>query len=1138
MSIPHFLTNMRKVMLMTALASLPVVASAGMAYDDPKDWALWETHRESVQHPCTLIKPEDLARAKANMAAHEWARAYAARIRKNADAFVAMLTPDYLADMAEVTTPGCTGPCPECRAQGKRWHPNGQWGWSFRRPNELKCRVCNTVFPNDKHPESVVIPCTWDPNQVFTFYGGDTFKCFSYRYARPTFTGIIRAKKFGFLSGQLETLALAYALHDDPAYARAARDILLRIAEVFPKYVVRAGYGYGEFSNCDPHTASERINNLPNDELVYPPNKPDRRIHTGYWSASRTGSSGMDGGWLTRVTVGYDLTCEALEGDTPVYSEEQRLHIERNVLLEGSYLAACDESINNKSVGNRAGAAMVGLCVGHPGLVRFGLDGFVRTVEDWFLPDGGTSESAAYAMMTMGGIRPFGLAFRDYSEPEGYKGPDGKRLEHFNSCRDTRYGTCWQGLLWTLQGNLRHPPIADSYQTTGVSAPYAELIALAYPTDEHVAYLGEVAGGQPAGRAAKEAIFYRNIDSAQPGEGASFELPDIVFPYLSQGYLRLGEDGRSGAVVLNASDWGGHHHYDSLDLYMWKDGHELLSDLGYLWDHPDKKKTYRTGAHNLVMMDGAEQTRKGRGGSFHLYAVTPSVKVMEASSTAYPEATEYRRTCIQVDHAEHGSYLVDIFRAAGGKKREYVFHGPGNDYDVQGLELAPPSGQQASVRFGIRFHLGHLAEIHLKDLVLQEIDVDGKLGDDLVQTPLDTTLGGKKRAAGGWGCYIGNGTAVAAPTPDEPGTTRFAATKAQANGVVNVAFLVGETDGYQGTAAFTGRPGQRYRLSFSIKGTARKVGVQTIHWQGKATDPRNRRYGHIMLKNTPVLATGEQWASHEAVFSLPSVSPDVENELQAVPNGPWSIRWALKDGYTFTSYFAGTGGDERVRIGAGWGQRNHRNTDRGAILPYIFRERSGEGGSDAFATVFEGAKKGKGLVTGVKLLQVSSATECGAVAILVSTRLGSDLVISQTGNENLRVEHDGQTASTDGRAVVASWEGDKQSVGALVEGTELQVPLFSLSTKTAAFSGTILGVGAEDGASWFNVTPALPEHCGISGSALLVTGDDGIERAYPIRRVESTQEGTRLFTEYANKGFPALPASTWRVSTIVFFSTR
>ncbi|NLF19059.1 MAG: hypothetical protein GX595_17660, partial [Lentisphaerae bacterium] len=663
--------------LMGSLTGL-LAATPGMPYDDPKDWSAWERYRAQVRHPATLFKADDLDRARANIARHAWAAAWAAEQERAAAQIIPMLTPAYLEDMAEITTPGCTGPCPGCRDKGLRWHPNGMWTWSARNPNQLTCTACKTAFPNDAYPESVEVRSTWDPRQVFRFYGGETFVCFGYKQARPTFTGIIRRYKLGHLTGQLRTLAMAYTVTGNPDCANAARLILLRLAEVLPFYLVRAGYGYGEFADCDPHVASERINDLPTDELVYPPNRPDRKIHTGYWSASRIGSSGMDGSWVTTVTQAYDLTCMAERDGVPIYSEAERLRIERDVLLEGSYLGACDTSINNKSVGNRAGAAMVGLCVGHPGLVRFGIDGFMKTVDDWFLPDGGTSESAAYAMMTMGGIRPFGEALRDYTEPEGYLGPDGRRLVHFNACRDTRYGTCWQGLLWTLQGNLRHPPLADSYCTTGVSAEYAELIALAYPTEAHRAYLAEVGGEAPAGNAARLATFYRDPDLTAPA--TPFSLPDVVFPFLAQGFLRLGGNGRDGLVVLDASNWGGHHHLDSLNLYLWKDGHELLTDLGYLWDHPDKRMTTRTAAHNLVILGGKEQASRDRGGSVHLFGTTPRVKYMEASSLAYPEAAVYRRTCVQIDHGDGAAYVVDIFRAARGEeRRDCLFHGPNQD---------------------------------------------------------------------------------------------------------------------------------------------------------------------------------------------------------------------------------------------------------------------------------------------------------------------------------------------------------------------------------------------------------------------------------------------------------------------------
>ncbi|OQC22790.1 MAG: Heparinase II/III-like protein [Verrucomicrobia bacterium ADurb.Bin063] len=164
----------------------------------------------------------------------------------------------------------------------------------------------------------------------------------------------------------------------------------------------------------------------------------------------------------------------------------------------------------------------------------------------------------------------------------------------------------------------------------------------------------------------------------------------MVFPFLSQGLLRLGESGRDGLALLDASNWGGHHHRDSLNLYLWKDGHELLSDLGYLWDHPDKNMTVRTLAHNLVLIDGQDQKTTGRGGAFAFFALSPRLKAMRASSTAYDAATVYERTVVQVDHGDLGAYWLDLFRAQGGERRDYLFHGPSHNYVLEGAVCPPP----------------------------------------------------------------------------------------------------------------------------------------------------------------------------------------------------------------------------------------------------------------------------------------------------------------------------------------------------------------------------------------------------------------------------------------------------------------
>ena len=916
-----------------------------------RDWSAWETYRDRVVHPAGTIKAVDLDRARENIHRHDWAKRCADGLQKSADAIVDQVSPAWLKTLIEPTTPGGMGPCPACRAKGLPWHPNGQWSWSPEDPNSLRCIICETVFPTDEHPEDIAIQCTWGKGQTFTFVGGDTFKCFGYLQARPSLSGITRNMKVGHATSQLQSLATAYALTDDTRYAHAAKAILLRFSEVFPEYLVRAGYGYGEYAGMDPHVAAKHILDLPEDELVYPPNKPDRKIFTGYWSASRIGSSGMDGGWVVRVSDAYSLTCTAQDNGRSVYTPDERTQIERDVLLEGTYLAACDTLINNKSVGNLAGAAVAGLCVGHPGLVHFGLDGFVKAVNDWFLPDGGTSESPAYAMMTMGGIRPFALALRDYSDPDGFTGVDGARFDGFDACRDTLYGDCWQGLIWTLQGDLNFWPSADSYRHTTIGVPFADLIALGYPTDSHVALLKEIIDTSPSEPGGQVALLYREPDLVSR-ETPPFELSDVIFPYLSHGHLRTGKGGRESLVTLNASAFGSHHHIDGLNLYYWKDGHELLSDLGYLWDHQDKYQTARTAAHNLVMIDGKDQTARGRKGSVELFSVTPTVKMMEASSDAYGPDTAYRRTVVQIDHGPAGSYLLDVFRAAGGQTADYVFHGPHDDLKVNGVDLEPSQ----PVSFG---------------------------------------------------------------------------------------------------------------------------------------------------ENGPELAGLRKGSGQD----------------------PWSIAWTFDDGYTFEVFAPGTA-SESIYTGDGWGQRDHRNSDVGATLPYVIRRLEGEDRPRAFVTAYVGGPEGQSLVKAVSAIPLPAGTPDCAVAVAVQTSLGTDIVVSTLAPGPLTLQTDIGDVSTDGRlaALLATDRGP--ATACLVGGMYLSAPGVDLAAPAALLSGRILSRGSDRGRSWFDIDAGVPDLEPLVGQTLFAIAD-GTRHGYQIRGVEPVDSGCRVFTKVDSQGFEARTADRW-----------
>ena len=132
-----------------------------------------------------------------------------------------------------------------------------------------------------------------------------------------------------------------------------------------------------------------------------------------------------------------------------------------------------------------------------------------------------------------------------------------------------------------------------------------------------------------------------------------------------------------------------------------------------------KPMTTRTFAHNTVMVDGAEQVTKGRGGKFTLFAADGAIKVMEAESQAYPQASLYRRTVAQVEHEPGRQYVLDIFRVQGGQKHQLVFHGPTNAYElaapaleaigkVEGLDLEKVRASSAEESWQAAWTLGEM----------------------------------------------------------------------------------------------------------------------------------------------------------------------------------------------------------------------------------------------------------------------------------------------------------------------------------------------------------------------------------------------------------------------------------------------
>ena len=622
---------------------------------------------DPARPPETLFKPQDLEVARANIERHVWARRFLDDILASV-AVIRDVAGDDLSQWIPRETPNSElfTMCPACEAAPV----HGHYSWVPQNPDQLTCTTCSTVYPNSDYPEEVVFRTGFGGGQEITYYTGKHWDLIGFPFV-SSWTANIRARKCEYMARTARQCALAYVLTQEIGHAEKARDILLRFAEVYPGYMVHSGYG--EFSDAPAEVAARNILDLPKPELVVPPNRPDRKLHVGYWMAGRATGVGMEGTFVSDVTIAYDLTRGARAAGRPVYTPETRRKIERDLLLESTILLLADPNFNNKSATNRSAAGLVGLCLDNPDLVRFGLDGFNHFVYNWFLEDGMSSESPGYGFMTLNGIRHFGDAAHGYSFPRDSGLPEAGPQE-LDIYGDSRYRAVLEGYVVSPMPDLGYGVIADDVTACRMSVEIADMIAARYGNANHVALLAELCDFDLENHGGEYALFHRNPDlRADPS--TPLILADRFFPSLRIGLLRTGEHGRASTALLSASDWGVHHHEDSLNLVYRKDGREVLTDLGYLWDRPDKHNTVRTIAHNTVVVDEQDQKRDGRGGSLHLFDSTGPVKVAEVSSGAYDVDT-YRRLCAVVDHGGAGSYLIDCFRVTGGRVHDYLFHGP------------------------------------------------------------------------------------------------------------------------------------------------------------------------------------------------------------------------------------------------------------------------------------------------------------------------------------------------------------------------------------------------------------------------------------------------------------------------------
>jgi hypothetical protein len=293
-----------------------------------------------------------------------------------------------------------------------------------------------------------------------------------------------------------------------------------------------------------------------------------------------------------------------------------------------------------------------------------------------FHPDGVCTESPSYSSMHLSLMRNIPEILRGYSDPPSYEPEEGERIENLRPFHQiARYRLALESMVRMMAPGRRYPVIGDTHHRAGLAAIWAEILADRYGP-QYAALLEEIQGKRLDEAGSEYALWYRDPDLKADSD-RNLPLHTEWFPGWHVAALRGGQPEGDAVFYLNGYARHGHRHYDTLGIIYYAHGVEMASDRGYIWDDPRNSWTASTLAHNIVVVDGANQNVSDRRSRLELFGAAPGVEIVEAAAAAYSQCEQYQRTCALVRLPDEQTYAVDFFRVKGGKLHQYCFNSNG-----------------------------------------------------------------------------------------------------------------------------------------------------------------------------------------------------------------------------------------------------------------------------------------------------------------------------------------------------------------------------------------------------------------------------------------------------------------------------
>ena len=637
----------------------------------------------------TLLDP---SRGRENFRRHQWAKTIVDNWKQTVS-FALEQDRDFFEAMIPTLTPWPEygQNCPACVERLSSMGECRLYEWEAPEPDKLTCRYCRTTYPNDRYPEAGSIRAQV-MGQSFSYYLTEAEQAhpedrsgrYAFRWSRwpvhTSFSGVIRSKKAGWCVNLLEPLAGLYVLTGDLECARRVGWILEIFASRYPHYLFHS-YD-GTYADCPPAEAAASMGTYPRGGRFAPEviitafegrhlEGNHAVLNNGFWGAGRLNCSGGDAGFLLRAIMAYDMT-----RDSGLYSENK---IRSDLLLPGCKDMEWWDEINNKCGPGRALSAAAGILFDRPASIRRAKDGLDALMDRGFGFDGFCTESPGYSGMHLNLLRniPELLA----------QGATGIETDPFAS--HPRYRLALESMITMLDPSLRNPVLGDTRAGTGMQPVHVEVLAAHYG-DQYASLLEHALGASLDTSGDEYALWHRDPElSVQDPETTKMPLPSrtMWFPGWQVAALRGEQTATHTVFYFNATPFGPHRHYDTLSIIYVAHGKELAADRGYIWDDPRNAWTKSTLAHNLVVVDGENQSANTSPSRLELFGRGPGIEVVQASADPYTQCDTYRRTCVLVEVEDSQSYVVDVFSVRGGSEHQYCFHCNGDLTDLSGVAM-------------------------------------------------------------------------------------------------------------------------------------------------------------------------------------------------------------------------------------------------------------------------------------------------------------------------------------------------------------------------------------------------------------------------------------------------------------------